>query len=233
MSDKCYSGIDNLEVLLDAVHYNRFLVNEIVKAGRGATTAVDFGAGIGTFSTAFRSRGLSVICIEKDADLLDKLRCQGFKAYGSLNPITDGSQDYIFSLNVLEHIQDDNQSLKALFAKLKPGGRLLLYVPAFNVLFSSMDRKVGHYRRYSKSALIKATLRAGFTIERVTYVDSLGFFVTLAYKLIGNKQGDISPTAVKLYDRILFPISRMLDQIGIAYFLGKNLMVVAERPPAP
>ncbi len=230
MSDKYYSGIDNLEVLLDAVHYNQFLINEIIKAGRGVTTALDFGAGIGTFSTAVRNRGLNVICIEEDEGLLDKLREQGFEACRSLNAITERSQEYIFSLNVLEHIQDDEQSLKALFDKLKPGGRLFLYVPAFNILFSSMDRKVGHYRRYRKSVLIQAALRAGFTAQRVTYVDSLGFLVALAYKLIGNKQGDINPAALKLYDRILFPISRLLDRIGIAHFLGKNLLVVVQRP---
>lgn len=231
MCGECYTGADNLEVLLDAVNYNRFLVDEIVIASRGAAIAVDFGAGMGTFATAVKRRGLAVICIEEDASLLDKLHRLGLEAYGNLNALKDRSQDYIFSLNVLEHIQDDEEALTALYVKLKPGGGLLLYVPAFTSLYSSMDRKVGHHRRYKKNALVKVTQRVGFTTEWALYVDSLGFFVTLIYKLVGNRQGDISPTALKIYDRLLFPISRLLDRMGMAHWFGKNLMLMVRRPP--
>ena len=65
MCGECYKGADNLEALLDAVNYNRFLVDEIVKASRGAAIAVDFGAGMGTFATAVKRRGLRLSVLRR------------------------------------------------------------------------------------------------------------------------------------------------------------------------
>ena len=223
-----YSGIDNLEVLTEAKRYNNFLKKHVIGNSRGAQTALDFGAGIGTFSIALRAMGLNVVCIETDVDLLNRLKNLGFNALLSLNDITDNSFDYIYSLNVLEHIEDDIGALKQLYLKLKPGGRVFLYVPAFNALYSSMDRKVGHFRRYRKSGLTQSMNGVGFNIEKAVYVDSLGFFATLIFKLIGNDKGDLDRTAVKIYDTFIFPISRVLDSAFSGLF-GKNLMIVASR----
>src|SRR5689334_21663708 len=97
--------------------------------------------------------------------------------------------------------------------KLKKGGRLLVYVPAFQILFSSMDRKVGHVRRYTRQDLAEKVTAAGFRVVDNSYVDSIGFFVTLLYKLIGSDSGDINRKALIIYDRVLFPLSRLLDRV--------------------
>jgi hypothetical protein len=138
----------------------------------------------------------------------------------------------VYSVNVLEHISDDEGTLTELHAKLCPGGRLLLYVPAFQVLYSSMDEKVGHHRRYRMGALAAVAVRAGFEVERMDYADCLGFFVTVLYRLIGSRRGDISPTSVRIYDRFVFPLSRLLDRAGASRRLGKNLSMTLRRPEA-
>jgi predicted SAM-dependent methyltransferase len=56
----------------------------------------------------------------------------------------------IYSSNVLEHIEDDSRALNEMFAKLQINGKLAIYVPAFMFLFSDLDIKAGHFRRYSK-----------------------------------------------------------------------------------
>ena len=56
----------------------------------------------------------------------------------------------------------------------------MVYVPAFNVLYTSMDALVGHHRRYRSSELVTLLERAGFVISKKAYTDVLGFFVTLA-----------------------------------------------------
>jgi len=230
MPNDCYHGIDNLEVLADAVRYNRFLVDAVVAESRGCGVAVDFGAGTGSLSKMTRDRGLQVTCVELDPHLRRRLRDLGFEVYENVDDIADHSLEFIYSLNVLEHIEDDEGTLTALFSKLRPGGRFLLYVPALQVLYSSMDRKIGHYRRYHKQGLLLLARRAGFAIDRAEYADSMGFFVTLLYKIIGSKQGDVSGLSVRIYDRFLFPISRGMDRIGCSRLFGKNLLVVMRRP---
>jgi hypothetical protein len=70
----------------------------------------------------------------------------------------------------------------------------------------------------------------GFEIERAEYADSLGFFVTLLYKVIGSRAGDISSGSVRFYDRVVFPLSRLLDRVGLSRLFGKNLLAVMRRP---
>jgi len=230
MADTLYRGIDNLEVLADAVRYSRFLVNAAVQASNQCGTAIDFGAGTGSLSIMARDRGMKVACVELDPRLRGRLRDLGFEVYNDIGLVSDQSQEFIYSLNVLEHIEDDAGTLALLFSKLKPGGRCFLYVPAFQVLFSSMDRKIGHYRRYHKSDLLRIAARAGFVIERAEYADSMGFLVTLLYKVIGSKEGNVSPASVRIYDRFVFPVSRALDRMGCSRLFGKNLLVVLRRP---
>ena len=63
-------------------------------------------------------------------------------------------------LDVLEHVESDGETLRLLGKCLKPGGELIIKVPALNCLYSGMDKAIGHYRRYNKRALIK-TFRVG------------------------------------------------------------------------
>jgi SAM-dependent methyltransferase len=230
MTDTPYHGIDNLEVLDDAKRYCRFLVDCVVAAARGCETAIDFGAGTGSLATLARNRGLQVACVEVDPSLRQRLRNLGFQVYDNIDLVPVESQEFIYTVNVLEHIEDDEGTLVKLCSRLKPGGRCLLYVPALQVLFSSMDRKIGHYRRYHRANLLRIALNAGFVVDRAEYADSMGFFVTLLYKLVGSREGNLSPTAVRAYDQVVFPVSRLFDSLGCSRLFGKNLLVVMHRP---
>jgi hypothetical protein len=92
-----------------------------------------------------------------------------------------------------------------------------------------MDANVGHVRRYSRDTLMRAVSAAGFSVEAVEYVDSLGFFATLACKMTDRGKGDVNPRMLRIYDRIIFPVSRVLDRICHRWF-GKNLLLVARNP---
>lgn len=223
-----YTGVDNLEIIAEAKNYSDFLINETRRHSLGTTRMLDFGSGIGTFATALSKAG-TVVCIEPDQALIKRLKELGFEAYPDVSCIPAESIDYIYSLNVLEHIKDDLGTLKDLYQKLKPGGRLFLYVPAFDILYSSMDKKVGHLRRYRISGLTRLLSAAGFAKEKAVYVDSLGFLATILYKLVGNRRGDLNMNAIKVYDTVFFPASRLLDRV-VGSFIGKNIMAVARKP---
>jgi SAM-dependent methyltransferase len=229
MDADSYSGASNLEVMLEAINYNDYLLEQVVQNARGSPNAIDFGAGTGTFSRALRERGIPVICIEPDRLLRGRLKRDGFKVFGQLSDLGISKAEYVFSLNVLEHIQNDLEALRQIYNVLVPNGRFYLFVPAFDLLYSSMDQKVGHFRRYRKGQLIKKLQAAGYRIESARYVDSLGFFASLMFKMFGNKNGDINSTALRFYDRMIFPISRVLDR-ALYPFLGKNLAICAVRP---
>ena len=220
-----------MEVMKNAKNYNSFLLNIIVGNVLDAYNVIDFGAGSGTFSIEVMRclPSLKLTCVEPDSELRHHLRTAGLKAVDSLERITINSNNYAYSLNVLEHIENDLGALKSLYSVLEPGGMLFLYVPAFAILWSSMDTQVGHLRRYRISDLRDKCECAGFKIEYAKYSDSIGYFASLWLRMFGGKSGKLNPSSVKFYDRFLFPLSRILDRVVDNWF-GKNIILYARKP---
>jgi SAM-dependent methyltransferase len=227
-----YTGIDNLEVMRLASNYNHYLCDVVRRHDPGDGPAIDFGAGIGTFSSCIRGDRSRVLCVDADIALRTQLKAAGYQTVESVLDIPDESTAYVYSLNVLEHIADDAAVLRELARRIRPGGRLLLYLPAFDLLYSSMDRKVGHYRRYTRAGASALLAGTGLTIVVARYEDFLGFFAALAFKWTDQLgSGDIDARALVLYDRWMFPVSRMLSRV-FGRWIGKNLLLVAEKDQA-
>jgi 2-polyprenyl-3-methyl-5-hydroxy-6-metoxy-1,4-benzoquinol methylase len=230
MNEFHYSGTETLEIMANAKKYNAFLEKLVVKyIPDSGSKILDIGAGIGTFAQKISRKGYTVHCIEPDSEQSKQIEKTGLPVNASIEDIADSSTDYIYSLNVLEHIENDMDALKLWTKKLKPGGTVLVYVPAFKILFSSFDKSVGHYRRYRKKTLIDCFLNAGLKIETAKYADSAGFFVSLLYKWINSGEGKINNRLLILYDRFLFPVSRLCD-FFCSWTVGKNVYVVGKKP---
>jgi len=227
MNNHEYTGKDNLEVMSEAFKYNHFLLGMILALAKNDQLIVDFGAGSGTFARSVTMAGHRLLCVEVDNSLAYNLKCQGLTVVRSLDEIEDRSVDFIYSLNVLEHIKDDTAVLHLWNKKLRFGGDVFIYVPAFQFLYSSMDRKVGHFRRYTRSDLCAKVSNAGFRIVEANYVDSLGVLATLAYKAMKRDNGGINSKTLHFYDSYIFPLSRTLDAITCGV-IGKNVYVQAK-----
>lgn len=225
-----YTGVDNLEVMREAHNYNRFLLSTVRRYAKASARIIDFGAGTGEFALPLVALGCNVTAVEPDDLMQRRLREGGMQAVSSPRELADQSFDYVYTLNVLEHVENDVAALRELYVKLAAQGTILIYVPAFPLLYTSMDAKVGHMRRYTRRTLIAAVRAAGFDVGHVAYVDSIGFFAALLFKFVGNKDGDVSVAALKLYDRVVFPLSRALDLLVQRWF-GKNLLLVAHKAP--
>ncbi len=130
----------------NATRYNDFLLGLIRKYSVGSQV-LDHGAGAGTFAGPISQGDMSVLCMEPDDSLRAELAQSGLDVAASLEEVAASPVDYAYSLNVLEHIKDDDKAIVDLYRCLKPGGCLLLYVPAFQILYSQMDQHVGHFRR--------------------------------------------------------------------------------------
>jgi hypothetical protein len=103
------------------------------------------------------------------------------------------------------------------------------YIPAFPILFSDLDVSVGHFRRYTKRELKLKLKEAGYKVDKIHYVDCLGFPASLLLRIIGYKsRGNIGGLrSMRIYDRYIFPFSKILDQIGFKRLFGKNIVVYA------
>ena len=208
-------------------NYNNHIVDLILSVHNNESEILDFGAGCGSLAKIVRTKTKkSPTCIEIDEYFKSILIKIGFKVFGDIEETKD-QYDFIYSSNVLEHIYDDVKSLKQLESKLIKNGTLVLYLPAFQMLYSDLDRSVGHFRRYSKKRILKITHEAGFRIDKMFYVDSVGFFCSFIIQILGwnTEFGLGSKRSLKLYDKYIFPVSRFLDSLGFKYILGKNIFV--------
>lgn len=88
-------------------------------------------------------------------------------------PFDDGTFDLTVSLDVIEHLEDDFGALRELRRVTKPGGALLVTVPAYQWLWSGHDEVNHHHRRYSRRTLLAAAQSAGWRLERSTHFNSL------------------------------------------------------------
>jgi SAM-dependent methyltransferase len=222
-----YSGVDILEALESAHNYNDYLTC-LIRESTESKDLIDFGAGIGTFSKRLRTAGYHVKCIEPDRLHRQRLEEQGFDTLENITSVADDSASFIFSLNVLEHIHDDSVAMREIRQKLKPGGTLLIYVPAFECLWSSLDEKLCHHRRYTKRTLRRLVEQEGFAIENVRYADCLGFIAALAFRLFNRNASMLTATSISFYDHWLFPPSRVLDRLFDRWF-GKNVYVLCRK----
>ncbi len=139
-------------------------VNLPVLAPRGATTVVDVDLGS---LRACREAGAANVVVADAANV----------------PVRDGTFDLVCALDVIEHLDDDGAALRAFRRVTKHGGRLLVSVPALRILWGRQDVLSGHRRRYRRAELRTRIVDAGFTIERLSYFNTLLFPPILAVRL--------------------------------------------------
>lgn len=232
-----YQGTDNLESMEAAKNYNSFLESLVrihQPQSKESVPTLDFGAGTGTLCIPLFEKSknsnqhLNITCLEPDTGLREALKYKGFRCFSNIAEIEDGTFSYVYSFNVLEHIEHDLEALKKLYRVLTTNGNLLIYVPAFQCLYGPMDKKVGHFRRYRKFSLKSRIEEAGFSVSKCEYVDCLGFFTAYLHRFVGSRSGSLSKRSVMIYDALLFPVSRIMDRL-FKNFFGKNLLILARK----
>jgi SAM-dependent methyltransferase len=140
-------------------------------------------------------------------------------ALPALNGVPDRTYDLIAILDVLEHVEEDRAALASMARKLRPGGRILVTVPAHPWMWSAHDEVNHHKRRYTKKTFRAAVEEAGLKVGLLTYFNSLLFPLAAAARLAGraakNKDSDDSlPPA---------PVNKLFETIfrAEAYAIGR------------
>jgi SAM-dependent methyltransferase len=151
-----------------------------------------------------------------------------------LDGVEAGSYDLVAVLDVVEHVEDDVAALEAIAQALKPGGKILITVPAHQWMWSAHDVVNHHKRRYSKSSLEKVLRRAGLRWQKLGYFNSLLFPVAVAArfagKLMGKDDSDDSPPAKPLnaaFEKIFGLERHLVGRLPLPP--GLSLIVLAEK----
>ena len=132
---------------------------------------LEFGAGDGVFVERFLRDSNSVDCVEPDLANQKRLRLLTRTVVSGIEELPNKQYDFIYSINVLEHLDKLEFYLKELHRVLSPDGMLFVFVPAFNILWTSLDTEVAHVQRFTRQTLVAELEAAGFKIESVRYFD--------------------------------------------------------------
>jgi len=174
----------SLDLLNDTYNYNHWVYSLL--RPRIGSAILEVGAGIGNL-TQFLLHHDTVVCLEINPAYIEKLNTirlvhQNVQVVNENlekfchNPEHAASFDTVICVNVLEHIKDDLAAVQGMISLLKQQGRLLLYVPACPAVYGAIDKGLGHFRRYSKRALLRCAKQSDVRVEICHYVNLPGLF---------------------------------------------------------
>jgi len=238
MSDPVtYVGKD-LEAMSFAVNYHKWILDEF-RPYLG-NRLVEVGAGTGDFTQLLVAEKPKMMASVEPSEMFGYLKenVAAFSNGTKVNvhraifaqvreAIAETEPDSILYVNVLEHIEDDRHELEMIRETLVPGGRCFIFVPALMSLYGEFDRKIGHFRRYSKSEIEEKCRAAGFKILVSKYFDFAGIIPWwIKYKLL--KSDSLERGAVDAYDKFAVPVTKALENF-LPVPSGKNILLVGEK----
>jgi SAM-dependent methyltransferase len=196
-----------------------------------ADDPIEIGAGAGDYASAWLAEGAGRITLtEADPHLLDELRSR-FEhddrvAVRELDVTTslEAKHSAVVAFNVLEHIEDDEGALRSARNLLRPGGAIVMLVPAFEFATSRFDHDIGHYRRYTKKTLGAVYRNAGIEVERLAYVNApglLGWIVAMKWLRREPSEGVL----LRVWDNVVVPVARRVEAVKAPPF-GQSLLAV-------
>jgi len=198
---------------------------------------LDAGAGIGTYTELLAEDNRAVVSLERDDEFAARLR----ERFADDDRVTvfqadlaspEGLPDFepadsALCLNVLEHVEDDVRALRNIRARVEPGGRLIALVPAYPALFNSMDRAMGHYRRYTRRQLLERLAQGGWLVEASLHINVFG---VPGWFVAGSLQRRSTPgrDLTVLFDRLL-PVFSVLEEALVRGVFGLSIVASCRR----
>ena len=223
----------SLRLLAELYHYNHWLFDRVRPFISGRVCEV--GSGTGNV-TQFILNQDEVVGIEPSPSLFEEARFR-FRQHQNTRfvnclledcPNAEVSArffDTVLCLNVLEHIEDDVRALRLMRELCRPGGQVVILVPAHMSIYGQLDRCVGHYRRYNRRGLREIFARAGLRPVRTLYMNWLGYFAWgWQSRCLGREE--ISISGARFFNRLV-PFLDALERL-IPLPFGQSLIMVGE-----
>lgn len=232
-------GFQTLEVIAEADQFNEWMFQTIAPFCNGKI--LEIGSGIGNISKFFIEEKKDIVLSDIRSNYCDylarKFVLTDQNLIRNLN-LTDpdissrfgellGTFDTVFALNVVEHIEEDALAISNCVKFLKPGGMLVILVPAYKFLYNTFDKELGHYRRYTRTGLSEIIKNAGLRIRKAQYFNAVGMLGWLVSgKLQRNKT--IPSGQMKFYNSLV-PVFKLMDKI-IFNQTGLSVIVIGQKP---
>ncbi|MBU0532196.1 class I SAM-dependent methyltransferase [Candidatus Micrarchaeota archaeon] len=215
------------------------IIKRLLKASNKNLKILDLGCGGGSLLLSLQKQGFSNIHgIDLSENAIKLCKSSGLPNVSLMNgeqmKFKDNSFDFIIVSDVLEHIKDDKAALSESFRILKSSGKIIVFVPAFDFLWSGHDDVNLHYRRYSAQTLNNKLESAGFQISRTSYWN---FFLFIPAFLLKFLQKFSKKTTDQLYEsnplvnflliKLLFFENFLLEYINFPF--GVSVFSIAEK----
>lgn len=232
-----YEGRD-LEAMNFAENYHRWVLSKF--DGYINSNILEVGAGSGSFSKLIIEKYPNNLLTSLEPSnemypLLEKnLKGVGknvilHKSYTNeiVKDLKDKKISAIIYNNVLEHIENDQEEIKLAYDILEKDGYILTFSPALPALYGKLDKKIGHYRRYSLNEMKVKLVDSGFEVVEAYYFDFVGMILWwIKFKLLGSDE--IGSGNVALFDKYLVPVLRSIEPSKLLP-IGKNIVVIGKK----
>ncbi len=233
-------GLETLKVISDATRFNDWTYQTIKPYCHGKI--LEIGSGIGNISSRFIQNNFNIwlsdirynyrsflnqnfsneISKEKILDL-DLVHPHFESIYATLI----GTFDTVFALNVIEHIEEHEKAINNCRSLLRPGGTLIILVPAYMNLYNSFDKELMHYRRYNSNMLVSLFQAQNLEIINSFYFNAGGIPGWFVSGFI-QKNKTIPESQMKIYDALV-PVFKIIDKV-LFRRIGLSVICVGKKP---
>lgn len=228
-----YQGLQTLEVLEGADHYNQWIAQTILPFFR--SPVLEVGSGIGNITQHLMTHKPFTVS-EKDDALIAILR-EKFERNKEVSVVkldisASAPRNFpcfatVCAVNVLEHVEDDEEALRNMQALLKEEGRLVLLVPAKRFAFTKLDRTLGHFRRYERDELAEKLERTGYIVERLFFFNMVGLLTWVVRDRVERKDVHLTKRHVAMFDWIVPILKRIEKRVRVP--VGISLIAVGRK----
>lgn len=229
-------GGRTLEVFHGTPRINAWLFSKLAPHING--DVLEIGSGIGNLSRHIVERARTAVLTDMEPHYLEALAAtfagdpRVTVARYDLDaepPATIAARrfDAIVAVNVIEHIRDDHELVRRLTALLRPNGRLVAYVPACPQAYGTLDRALGHFRRYTRESLTALLSSAGLQTPRPAYMNLFGLLGWAVNARVFRRE-KLSHRQVALFERLMFLV-RLEDRLRLP--IGLGVYAAGQKPP--
>lgn len=233
-------GLLTLENLNIANRLNDWMFESIRPFLKGRI--LEIGSGIGNISECFVKNNIAITlsdysdhyCSYLDKKFIDQPLVKGIfqidladKDFKIKYNLLIERFDTVFALNVIEHIKDDHLAIENCKKLLKPGGHLIILVPAYQTLYNGFDVELEHFRRYTKKTVTELFSSQQMNILQTWYFNMagiLGWFVSGT--ILRNRH--LPSGQLSFYNKLV-PIFRVMDRLTFNQ-IGLSVIIVGQKP---